>query len=393
MNGMTGKRWSAVLASFMLMGLSLGCETLKLEREDLRGPVWTTEGESAMRQHAVEQAIDPPLEEVWVYNAQGAFGPGSALVVGDMILVNNRKGEIHAVLAETGKKRGLKEFGESVEGMPVVEGEILYVPIGQGRRSLMAYHMTRGGAIWSTRTDPIINGLLLAGDALIAADAEGWVRAYDKGTGDILWEHDFGDQRRFRATPVLVNDTAVLADDKGLVRALHVESGEVAWERDLNSPVYSTPTTNSEQVYVSSTRGRFFALDAAMGTEVWTFSAGDTTVYFGAPALSGSQVIFGSSDKHVRAFDAATGALQWETSFPDAISATPLITQNVVYIGSMGRMLYGLDRANGHLVYEQELRGRIKSAIAVREDHLVVLTEPRHVYYFKPATTDYAVTE
>lgn len=372
----------------------LGCETLKLKTEDLRpGPVWATEGESPLRQHAVDTQIDPPLEQVWVYNAQAAFGSGSALVLGDLILINTRKGEVHAVTAEAGKKRGLKSFGESVEGMPVVEGEVMYVPISLGRRSLSAFHLTRGEAIWTTRTDPIEAGLLLTEQALVAADAEGWVRAYDKQLGEILWEHDFGERRRFEATPLGVDDLVLAADDKGMVKALNADNGAAIWERNLRTPIYATPTTDGERLFISTTRGRFYAVDVRTGASVWDFTVPDTTVYFAPPAYNDNQVIFGSSDKAVRAFDATSGALLWENDFPDAVAATPLITQNVVYIGSMGRILYGLDRENGLLVYEQMLRGRIKSAIAAREDHLIVLAEPRHMYVFKPVATEYAVAE
>jgi len=387
-------RISAWAACAVLMAATLGCETLKLKTEDLRpGPMWTTEGENAWRQHAVDTAIDPPLEQVWVYNAQAAFGRGSAIVLGDLILINTRKGEVHAITAEAGRKKGLKAFGESVEGMPVAEGDMLYVPIGLGRRSLSAYHLTRGEALWTAKTDPIEAGLLLTDEALIAADAEGFVRAYDKKLGGVLWEHDFGERRRFQATPLAVDDLIVAAGDKGVVKALNAQDGSVVWERDLQSPIYATPSTDGERLFLASTRGRFFTVDVRTGAPVWDFVVPDTTVYLGPPAYKDNQVVFGSSDKSVRAFDATSGDLIWKTDFPDALAAAPFITENVIYIGSMGRMLYGLDRENGLLVYEQELRGRIKSAMAARNDHLIVLAEPRHVYVFKPAATEYAVTE
>ena len=73
-----------------------------------------------------------------------------------------------------------------------------------------------------------------------------------------------------------------------------------------------------------------------------------------------------------------------------AIAAPPLLTQRTLYVGTMSNDLYAVDRATGEVRWSEELDGRIKSPMAFKDGHLVVLSEPRTVYLFKHAANDYA---
>jgi outer membrane protein assembly factor BamB len=126
------------------------------------------------------------------------------------------------------------------------------------------------------------------------------------------------------------------------------------------------------------------------GAVKWSFALPDTTVRYSAPAVEGNLVVAGASDGYLRAFDAETGDVRWTFYNDAALASTPLITPNTIYVGSMGRQLFAVDRATGAVKWKQELRGRVKSAMAARGEYLVVLSEPRFVYLFKssPATND-----
>ena len=80
-----------------------------------------------------------------------------------------------------------------------------------------------------------------------------------------------------------------------------------------------------------------------------------------------------------------TGELQWETKFDDVISAPPLIVGHNVFVGTLGEELVGMNVSSGEVTWRTELDGRVKSAMAVADGGLLVLTEPKWVMYFKPA--------
>jgi outer membrane protein assembly factor BamB len=145
-------------------------------------------------------------------------------------------------------------------------------------------------------------------------------------------------------------------------------------------------------LYVPTTRGRFYALEAAQGRLRWQVTLPDTTVRFSTPAVDGALVVVGASDGKLRAFDTATGDLRWTFENDAALTAAPLLTPNTVYVGSMGRLLFAIDRATGVAKGQLELKGRVKSALAARDGYLVVLAEPRFVYLFKSASVSDVVS-
>ncbi len=365
--------------------LGSGCRTLQLQQPTtLNETDWTVEGDAAGHAYHVQAGPAPPLEVAWTYNATAGFGPGSPIVVGNLVLVGNRKGEVHGIRLDTGKRVGLRRFGASIEGTPVVDGGIVYVPVAWGGRSVQAYKLSSAGTVWQTDHPPVESGLVIHNGLLYAVDVEGTVRALVSGSGMERWAADLGGGR-FPASPVLVNDDAlVVADDRGLINALNPSTGAVLWKRQLNAPVQVTPSSDGRKIYFATTRGRLAAIDPSDGNMVWSFEAPDTTVYLTTAAVSREQVVFGGSDGILRSLDPASGTLMWSFQIDEAFSSAPLIAGNVVYAGSMGANLYALDAETGALLWSEKLKGRVKSGMAAAGDRLVVLAEPNLVYLFKP---------
>ena len=367
--------------------LFAGCKALKVDRAGVFSEAdWLTEGDSVERRHATAEALVPPLEEVWSYNAGAGFGSGSPLILGEAVIVGTRKGEVHAIDFETGKRLGVEGFGDVVEGTPIIQNGMLYIPVGWGRRALVAYDLRRGQTRWKLKGVPIETGLLALDDAFVAVDTDAWVRKYNAEDGSVLWEQTLGEQVTVHTTPVLTGEHIVIADDLGRLVALHPADGSAQWTQDLRSPVYTSIAADEASLYVPTTRGRFYALEAAQGRIRWEVALPDTTVRFSAPAVDGDLVVVGASDGALRGFDTTTGELRWIFQNADALAATPLLTPTTVYIGSMGRMLFAIDRETGTSQWEWQLRGRVKSALASRDGYLVVLSEPRFVYLFKSAS-------
>lgn len=386
MNRLRKTTWILLGACLLVLA---GCRTLQvdyLELGDTDG--WRTEGASAERQHATTEAVDAPLEEAWVYNAGAGFGPVSPLLLRNVLLVATRKGEIHGVNLETGKKAGVENFGDAINGTPLVVGDLMYVPVAGGRRALTAYNLRKGSTAWDVKGAPVETGLLAVEDGVVAVDADATVRRYRSDSEDPVWETALGEEITVHATPLLADGRIIIVDDQGGVVALDQADGAVQWTAVLGKPVYTSVAAQGSHLFIPTTRARFVALDAAQGNVAWDFAIPDTTVRFAPPAVDGDLVVFGASDGVVRALDANTGALRWTFEDDAAITAAPLITSNTIYVGTMGRMLFGLNRADGTVQWEYELRGRVKSAMAARDGSLIVLSEPRYVYLFQSTPTD-----
>lgn len=371
---------------FALLILLSSCQTIQFERpQNLSGVDWPTDGQTEARSRFVNESLELPMELAWEYSANAGFGTGSPLVLQDRVLVGNRKGEVHTVDIETGRGRGFKQMGESVEGSPLIHDGTMYVPLAWGKRVLIAFDLSSGTNRWRARGVPFATALIAHHDTVIGIDLEGTLRAYSTGDGEEAWSLELASYRTFKASPVRVSDTSILVVDiSGRVYRVNLDSKEVEWTADLDAPVYETPAVEGAQVVLTTTRGSVHLLDVNGGSAVWNWQ-GPEHLRIGAPAMGNGYVVAGTTGGAVLAIDRSTGERAWEAQFDDVISAAPLIVGDHVFVGTLGEKLIALQLGSGERDWETDVRGRIKSAMAVADGGLLVLSEPKWVLYFKPA--------
>ena len=339
----------------------------------------------------------PPLELAWTYNAGAGFGRDGPVVIGDHILVSTRNGDLHAVSVKSGRRLGIKSFGDALEAAPMVRGRTMYVPVDLGRRALYAFDMEAGNVIWRRGGASITAGLQPLETGFVSVDTRSVVRHHQGQS--ILWSRALDEGMFVHASPILAGGHIVVADEAGLVQGLDPEDGSIAWSTALGTPVYTAMATGPGStrdaggsaslpaadglLVISTTRGRVVALHASDGRIQWDYTGPDTTVRVATAATDRESVVFGSSNGTVTSLELGTGAVQWQWKAPDAVVAAPHLNEHAVYVGSMGHMIYALDRQSGAMLWQLELRGRIKSDIVGYDDFLVVLSEPRYVYLLR----------
>ncbi|MEX1055153.1 MAG: PQQ-binding-like beta-propeller repeat protein, partial [Rhodothermales bacterium] len=166
-------RWIPLISSFLVAVALAGCSSLHLNVKGTGESAWTTQGDSPARRNAVDADLQPPLRELWRFDAGAGFGSISPLMVDHVVFVANRKGEVHAVDLERGKRLGQTSFGETIEGTPVFDNGTIYVPVGWGRSAIFAYDVLRGARKWKVKGAPISTGLIIFDGHVIAADDHG----------------------------------------------------------------------------------------------------------------------------------------------------------------------------------------------------------------------------
>ena len=173
------------------------------------------------------------------------------------------------------------------------------------------------------------------------------------------------------SSPAVAGGAVYVGSTDGDLYALDAETGALRWKFPTGSRVVSSPAVDSGRVYFGSYDGNFYALDAASGKVRWKFKTGgehrfeathlhgtlpvDETmpdpfdVYLSSPVVTGGAVYFGSGDDHVYALDAATGALDWKFKTGDVVHASPAVVAGVLYVGSWDSYFYALDAKSGAL--------------------------------------------
>lgn len=385
-------RTGSLIVLVLLVALA-GCKALRVEHPRVqRDTVWLTEGGTPQRSGRVDGALRPPLEPIWVKEADAGFGAASPLVLGDAVLVATRQGEVVGYDLQTGRSLGREGFGESIEATPVIEDGMLVVPVDWGRRILLGYDLHRAQRLWAHKGEPVSAGLARLEDRVVAADVVGAVRLVEARTGEVMWETEPTGAAVYGA-PLIAGDAVIVVDEGGIVRSLALQDGSERWRQRAGGPVFVSPSAGDSRLLVATARGGLYAFELGTGRVDWQLALSDTTVRMTGAALGRARAYIGATDGVVRAVDLTDGDVVWETRVDDAMSAPPMLTGDVLYVATLGERLLALEAESGEVVWEYELDGRVKSPMAVADGHLVVLAEPKDVYVFARRNDALAVEE
>ena len=136
----------------------------------------------------------------------------------------------------------------------------------------------------------------------------------------------------------------------------------VRWGYSTGGNIWSSPAVVADTLFVGSSDGRLYSLDANDGTIKWAFKTGNAI--FSSPAVDGNTVYFGSSDDVFYAVDADKGTMKWYFEAEDPITSSPAVDSGIVYFGSWDGYLYALYTGGG-LKWKFKTDGAIYSSPAV----------------------------
>ncbi len=111
------------------------------------------------------------------------------------------------------------------------------------------------------------------------------------------------------------------------------------------SKVHSSPANTGDKVYVGANNGRVYALDAKTtdpaGKLLWNTTAGDSLRgVTSSPAVANGHVVVGSENKNVYWLNAATGAVEKTFAADAAITTSPAIDGNRVFVSTRDGRTY-----------------------------------------------------
>ena len=199
----------------------------------------------------------------------------------------------------------------------------------------------------------------------------GVYRAQGIVTPNLKWK--FHTAGRVVASPVLADGLVYVGSTDGKFYALDAASGTPVWTFETHARIVSSAAVAAGAVYFSSYDHYFYALDARTGALKWkydmpgerrfaaphihgTYPAAETMpdpfdFYASSPGVWNGAVYFGSGDGTITGLDAASGALRWTFKTGDTVHASPAIADGVLYVGSWDSYFYALDAASGKEIW------------------------------------------
>ncbi|MFB6081810.1 MAG: PQQ-binding-like beta-propeller repeat protein [Halanaeroarchaeum sp.] len=148
---------------------------------------------------------------------------------------------------------------------------------------------------------------------MVSAPDRQFVRAFDRSSGEQVWEHAIGSRsepapRDLPTTPAVAGE-AVLVGMGRTVRAIAAERGDTRWTRSLAEDVHAVVPT-ADRSYVRAHRS-VVALDGEGAVDWETPLEG-----FPASLAVGEALAYVSVSRRVYALDRDTGEVRWTTPLP-----------------------------------------------------------------------------
>jgi outer membrane protein assembly factor BamB len=207
----------------------------------------------------------------WVFDqsvpALSLRGNSSPVIVGDAVYDGFDNGKVTAVRLADGaplwsQTLATGEGRTEVERLADVDGDL--VPSGTnivavGYRGQVASITAENGRPQWQRDVSSYGGAAVGDSAIVLADADGNVWAYDRETGASLWKQD---QLKYRwlGTPAVQGKYVVVGDSEGFVHWLSLDEGKfVARERLSKKPIESAPVVVGDTVYIEDVKGHIGA--------------------------------------------------------------------------------------------------------------------------------------
>lgn len=297
-----------------------------------------TEGEhrfSARHLHSLQPATET-MPDPWdcylsspaVWNGTVYFGSGD--------------GNVYALDAGSGALKWKFKTGDVVHASPAVaDGMIL---IGSWDSNFYALDAATGKERWRFKTgdDPVNHNQ--TGIQSSAAVADGMVYfgcrdshlyALDEQTGAMKWSHSTNGSWVLNSPAVYKGHVYFATSDTGILYAADAKTGAIEYAVSFNGwPVYSSPAIAGDMLYVGSTDGTVTGIHLPSKRMVWSF------------ATEASKQNMSAIKSYFAPFatdfydDVMAGYSKLLTLGP--ILGSPVVVDEVVYVGSVDGNLYAL---------------------------------------------------
>jgi hypothetical protein len=174
---------------------------------------------------------------------------------------------------------------------------------------------------------------------------------------------------RVYSSPAVADGVVFVGSTDGNLYAVDASTGAQKWKFATRGRIVSSPAVLAGVVYFESYDSNFYAVDAATGASKWKFVTNGERrfaakhihgmlpeseampdpfdFYLSSPAVSNGVVYFGSGDGNVYALESVTGTLKWKFQTGDVVHASPALAEGLLFIGSWDTYFYALDAASG----------------------------------------------
>ena len=178
-----------------------------------------------------------------------------------------------------------------------------------------------------------------------------------------------------RGTLLLLDSTIVTATTNRQLLAYHLRSGRRHWDQRFGNAVTSTVLYDDSRIYVGTDErdGGLHALDITRGRKRWDVELG--AVRF-TPLLDNNVIYLGTDAGAVMALSTNRGARIWASGLPAAIAETLVDAGAHVIAITNHDSVFALSKRNGAVVARGAVPGTPSAAPALSNQTVIVAVQP-----------------
>lgn len=261
---------------------------------------------------------------------------------------------------------------------PAVNGEAVYVPLGNG--AVVSLRRESGELFWRSELGGVItsspsadsSGVYLASEIPPSEgskypQATGVLRALGSKSGVTLWMRTLPSPIRGE---LAANETTLFGrSSDGRIYAVKKENGEIIWIKYGSLPFNSSPVLYGQKLYVVDTGGSLYAIEESTGQTSWRYR---TRAQSGVSiAIIEGTAFVGSDEGYVHAIDERTGRMRWRARAGAAVQ-TVQAAGKCLLATSLDNFVYCLSTQRGKKVWKRQLPGRVTARPLVLEDDVLL---------------------
>jgi eukaryotic-like serine/threonine-protein kinase len=346
---------------------------------------WTAYGGTPEHVFVTNERLATPLAVLWKNATNNWVGTQGANKAGPVIergvIYFPARNQLTAADSVTGEQKwripmspglDLKDTDTNpiITATPVVRGEMIYVPYSDG--TLKAYHTADGTLVWTVKAggQAIHSSPTLVNDRVFFGSGDGFVRAVDARTGELIWKSNN------RLKEVRLPDDVVGAPSyySGVIYvntsdmklwAFQADTGRLLWgQRMMSSSADISPTAFGGKIYMPA--GNVMYQFRLRGGNYRSFPMGqwveqDITT---APVITDRVWYFGDKGGNVYAFSSKNGQPVlnakgdiWKVKLNGGATGTPILAQNTLFVSTDKGFLYAIDVDKGEVVWSYRTEG------------------------------------
>lgn len=290
----------------------------------------------------------------WKFKTGGKIFSSPAVVKG-VALIGSEDGNLYAVNTATGKQVWKFTTGGAVHSSPAVYDNTVYAGSFDGH--YYAVDFATGKLKWKFKT----------GGEKWLGDTSYWGQKPAGMYMEDLWDC-------FISSPIVATVdgeiSVYVGSSDGYIYALNANNGSVKWKFKTNGSVHSSPTLHNGVLYIGGWDTYLYAINAKTGKELWKFKTGGQMAMSGiqaSPTIANGVVYFGARDAHLYALNADNGNLLWKYDAEGSwIVGSVVIKEEVLYVGTSDTyLLLAIDAKTGKEKYRFKTNGYVFGTPAI----------------------------